>query len=65
MWLGLSGLVSVLFGVMLVIIPAPAGIVTLLWLVGVYAVVFGTFMLMLAFRLRGIQDETRGHAPAA
>jgi uncharacterized membrane protein HdeD (DUF308 family) len=63
-WLGLSGLVSVLFGVMLVVFPALDGILTLLWLVGIYAVAFGVMMLLLAFRLRGFQGSTRGHSPA-
>ena len=64
LWLGLSGLVSVIFGVLLVLMSPPEGILTLLWLIGVYAVVFGVMMLMLAFRLRGMQDNSRGHAPA-
>jgi uncharacterized membrane protein HdeD (DUF308 family) len=56
-WLGLSGLISIIFGVMLVALPALEGILTLLWLVGAYAVIFGVIMLILAFRLRGLGDH--------
>jgi uncharacterized membrane protein HdeD (DUF308 family)/sporulation protein YlmC with PRC-barrel domain len=54
--LGLSGLLSLLFGVLLVVIPAPAGILSLLWLIGVYAIAFGVVLLVLAFRVRNQSD---------
>lgn len=56
-WLGLSGLISIIFGVMLVALPALDGILTLLWLVGAYAVIFGVVMLILSFRLRSLGDR--------
>ena len=40
-----------LFGLFLVVAPV-LGILTLVWLVGGYAIVFGAIMLVLAFRLR-------------
>jgi uncharacterized membrane protein HdeD (DUF308 family) len=46
-----NGALSVLFGLLLVIVPA-VGILTLVWIVGSYAIVFGLIMLMLAVRLR-------------
>lgn len=55
-WLGLSGLLSIIFGVALVLFPG-GGILTLLWLIGGYAVAFGVIMLILAFRLRSLQDH--------
>ena len=50
----LNGVVSVLFGVILVVVPT-LGILTLLWIIGVYAILFGLIMLVLAFRLRARQ----------
>jgi uncharacterized membrane protein HdeD (DUF308 family) len=53
-WLGLSGLLSVVFGVLLVLMNPINGILTLLWLVAVYAIAFGVMMVLLAFRVRGM-----------
>jgi uncharacterized membrane protein HdeD (DUF308 family)/sporulation protein YlmC with PRC-barrel domain len=50
--LGLSGALSLLFGVLLVVIPAPAGLLSLVWLIGAYALAFGVLLLVLAFRIR-------------
>jgi uncharacterized membrane protein HdeD (DUF308 family) len=50
--LGLSGLLSVIFGILLVVLPAPAGLLSLVWLVGAYAVATGVLLLILAFRVR-------------
>jgi uncharacterized membrane protein HdeD (DUF308 family) len=49
--LGLSGLASVIFGVILAIRPA-AGALALIWLIGGYAIVFGVLLIALTFRLR-------------
>jgi uncharacterized membrane protein HdeD (DUF308 family) len=53
LWMGLSGLISLLFGLYLAIFPGD-GLLSLAWLVGIWAVVFGILNLMLAFRLRGL-----------
>ena len=50
--LGLSGALSVLFGVLLVVLPAPAGLLSLVWLIGAYAVAYGVLLVVLAFRVR-------------
>src|SRR5262244_1728808 len=47
----LNGALSVLFGLLLVVTPA-LGILTLVWIIGAYSIVFGVVMLTLAFRLR-------------
>ena len=47
----LNGVLSVAFGVVIALWPA-AGLVTLVWLVGFYAIVFGVILIALAFRLR-------------
>jgi uncharacterized membrane protein HdeD (DUF308 family) len=51
-WLMLAaGILSILWGVMVLIWPA-AGVVVWAWWIGAYALIFGAIMLALAFRLR-------------
>ncbi len=52
----LSGLLSIVFGVLLFAYPA-AGIVSLVWLLGVYAIAFGILLIILAFRLYGLRRD--------
>lgn len=47
----LGGLASLAFGVFLIARPL-AGVITLLWLIGTYAVVFGVILVILAFKSR-------------
>jgi uncharacterized membrane protein HdeD (DUF308 family) len=62
--LGLGGLASVLLGVLLVIWPQ-SGMVTISWIIGFYATVFGISMLSLGFRLRGLNKAiTQGTSGA-
>ena len=56
--LGLSGLVSILFGVVLLARPA-AGALALIWAIGAYAILFGALLLGFAWRLRGRQAHSR------
>jgi len=60
--LGLNAAFSVLFGVLLIAMPA-IGLLTLVWLVGLYAVIFGALLLGLAFRLRRHQVLRTSHGP--
>lgn len=46
-WLALGGIVSIIFGVLLVIAPL-IGAVVLTWWLGVYALIFGIALLVLA-----------------
>ncbi|GJE83014.1 HdeD family acid-resistance protein [Methylorubrum populi] len=55
-WLGLGGVVSVLFGIALLINPGMSALV-LTWWLGAYAVVFGVLLLILGFRLRSRHAE--------
>jgi uncharacterized membrane protein HdeD (DUF308 family) len=57
--LALSGGLSALFGVLLVVWPA-AGVLTLVVLIGIAAITFGVTLLMLGLRLR----RARRHDPA-
>ena len=54
-WLIASGALSVMFGILLFVLPE-AGILSVTWLIGFYAVLFGTLLIGLAQSLR----ETRG-----
>jgi uncharacterized membrane protein HdeD (DUF308 family) len=47
-----GGLLSVIFGLILVLSPG-LGLLSLVWLIGVYALVFGVVLIVLAFRVRG------------
>jgi uncharacterized membrane protein HdeD (DUF308 family) len=49
----LSGIASVVFGVLLFVFPG-AGALSLVWLIGVYAVIFGVLLIGLALRLRSL-----------
>ena len=49
----LNGVLSILFGLLTIVWPG-AGLITLLWMIGIYAVVFGAALLVLAFRLRAL-----------
>lgn len=49
---------SVLLGVVLAVLPA-VGILSLAWLVGVYAVAFGILLLVLAFRVRRQRESNK------
>lgn len=60
-WLIFSGIVSVLFGIALLIAPL-VGAVVLTWWLGAYALVFGIGLLVLAFKLKGRRDNTTGNA---
>jgi uncharacterized membrane protein HdeD (DUF308 family) len=51
----LSGVVSIIFGILLIAQPG-AGAIAIVWLLGGYALVFGILTLMLALRLRGMRD---------
>lgn len=64
LWMGLAGLLSVLFGLYLIIFPG-AGILSLLWLVGIFAIAFGAFMLLLGWRLRGIHEQAKSQGEYA
>lgn len=49
--LGLAGVLSIIFGILLFIFPG-AGLLSILWLVGVYAIVFGVLFIVRAFQMR-------------
>ncbi len=48
----LMGVLSALFGILILMAPGPGALAIVIW-IGVYAVLFGFALLALAFRLRG------------
>ena len=48
----LGGVLSVIFGLILAVLPG-AGPLSVVWLIGVYAILFGIALNVLAFRVRG------------
>lgn len=58
-WTVFGGVLSIVVGSLLVVFPG-TGLLSLVWLVGFWAVVFGASSLGLAFRLHGIdRDENK------
>ena len=55
-FLVLGGLLSVAFGVLIAVWPG-VGLLTLVWLVAIYAILFGVLMSILGFRLRGAGNK--------
>lgn len=59
--LALAGILSVVFGILLIIYPG-AGLLSLLWLVGIYAILFGILFIIRAFQLRSWASLAETHA---
>jgi uncharacterized membrane protein HdeD (DUF308 family) len=63
--LGITGVVSIMFGILLLGSPATGGL-ALLWTIGVYAIVFGTMLFALGLRMLSAErSEVHLHRPAA
>lgn len=52
----LGGIASVLFSILLALLPA-ASLLALTWLIGLYAIVFGALLLALAFQWRSVSRK--------
>jgi len=62
--LALSGILSVIFGILLALNPA-VGSLVVIWIIGAYAIVFGIILLALAWRLHGLAPRRAGEARPA
>ena len=60
-WMILSGIASILLAILLMAFPA-AGAIGLLWLIAAYAIVFGILVMILGFKLRGLQSQMKAAA---
>ena len=56
LFLAIAGVISALFGLYVVIFPG-AGILSVLWLIAVFALAFGVTLIALGWRLRGIYEQ--------
>jgi uncharacterized membrane protein HdeD (DUF308 family) len=63
-WLGLGGVLSVVFGVLLIAFPGD-GLIALVWAVAIWAIAFGASSLGLANRLRGVDRKLHSAAPTS
>jgi uncharacterized membrane protein HdeD (DUF308 family) len=50
----LMGVISTLFGILIIIFPGAGALAIIIW-IGAYAVVFGIILIVLAFRLRSFR----------
>jgi len=62
--LGLAGILSIVFGILVGVQPA-AGALALIWLIASYALLFGIVLIVLAFRVRGLQSSYQQHQAMA
>jgi len=60
----ISGVFSILLGVIFLANPL-VGLMTIIWLVGIYAILFGGMMIGWAFRVRKVRDRLERPAAAA
>jgi len=61
-WLALNGVAAIVFAVLVMIAPGAGALAVVLW-IGVFAIVFGILLLVLAFRLRSARPELPGALP--
>ena len=56
LWLGLSGLVSILFGLFIMARPGE-GALAVIWVIGAYAIIFGILLIAFAFGIKGAVEK--------
>ena len=58
LFMAIAGMISILFGLYVIIFPR-AGILSVLWLIAVFALAFGVTLIALGWRLRGIYEQAK------
>lgn len=61
LWMGLAGVASILFGLILLLFPN-TGALSVVWLIGSFAIAYGAFLVLLGWRLRTIGELARRDA---
>lgn len=61
--LAVSGIASVVFGLILVFRPG-AGALAMVWVIGIYAIVFGISLILLGFKVRRAAGPSEAGSPA-
>lgn len=56
-YLGIAGILSILFGLFVILFPL-GGALAIAWLIGIYSILFGAFMIALGLRLRNLETST-------
>jgi uncharacterized membrane protein HdeD (DUF308 family) len=57
-WLLIGGILSIIAGIILIVRPG-VGALALIWVIGIYAIVYGIAQLVLGFRLRSMTARLR------
>jgi len=60
-WWILSGIASIVFAILLLVFPG-VGILSLLWLLGIYAIIFGVILIALGVRIRSHRPDQQLNA---
>jgi uncharacterized membrane protein HdeD (DUF308 family) len=50
-WVGISGVISIMFGILVVVAPG-AGALALLWVIGLFAIAFGVMLIVFGLQVR-------------
>lgn len=61
LWLAIGGIISIVFGVYLIVSPGN-GLLSVIYLVAIWSIVFGISSLILAFRLRDFAGRSPGRS---
>jgi uncharacterized membrane protein HdeD (DUF308 family) len=61
-WLAFGGIVSIIYGILLVIAPL-VGAIVLTWWLGAYSLVFGAALIALSFQLKSRRNDANVAAP--